>query len=42
MEIEINAPVVLLIMSPAIAKALFELPRFLLGGRNVRSRERFL
>ena len=34
MDIEINAPVVLLIMSPAIAKALFELLRFLLGGRK--------
>ena len=34
MDIEINAPVVLFIMSPVIAKALFELLRSLLGGRK--------
>lgn len=34
MHIEINAPVVLLIVSPVIAKALLELLRNLLGGRK--------
>lgn len=33
MVIEINAPVVLLIASPVIAKALFDLLRSLLAGR---------
>ena len=34
MEIHIDAPVVLLMISPGIAKALFELFRYLLGGRK--------
>lgn len=34
MYIEINAPVVLLIVSPVIAKALFELIRSMLGGKR--------
>ncbi len=34
MDIEINAPVVLLIVSPVIAKALFELLRSLLAGKR--------
>ena len=34
MEININAPVVLLMISPGIAKALLELFRYLLAGRK--------
>ena len=34
MQIHINAPVVLLVISPGIAKALFELFRFMLAGRK--------
>lgn len=34
MHIEINAPVVLLIVSPVIAKALIELLRSMLGGKR--------
>lgn len=38
MDIEINAPVLLLIVSPAMAKALIELLRYLLGGRTRKKR----
>ena len=34
MHIEINAPVVLLFVSPVIAKALIELLRSMLGGKR--------
>jgi hypothetical protein len=33
-QIHIDAPVVLLVISPGIAKALFELFRYLLAGRK--------
>jgi hypothetical protein len=38
MHIEINAPVVLLLVAPGIAKALLELLRGLLGGLKRKKR----
>ena len=38
MDIDINAPIVLLFMSPAIAKALIGLLRYLLAGGKRKKR----
>ena len=38
MDIDINAPIVLLIISPGIAKALLELLRYLLAGWKRKKR----
>jgi hypothetical protein len=38
MHIEVEAPIVLLLIAPGIAKALIELFRYLLGGRKRKKR----